>query len=113
MPNFLRSENQEYLWAARERITIDDTAGGIGFTAAIFNPTTGDRKGIPARIAKFTVETADIRYTKDGSTAPTSAIGKTIYETGGDSIIGSLNIKNFRAFRIGANSATIDVEYGW
>lgn len=113
MDSQIRDSTQEYTWFARERITIDNTVGGVGFTAATYKPTTGDRKGIAARIAKFTIETADIRYTQDGSTAPTSAIGKIIYETGGDTILGLQNIKNFKAIRTGANSATLDVEYGW
>lgn len=113
MNSKIRDSTQEYRWADRERLTIDNTVGGIGFTATKYKPTSGDFKGIPARIAKFTVETADIRYTQEGSTAPTSSVGKVVYETSGDSIQGSMNIKNFKAIRTGSTSATLDVEYGW
>lgn len=106
----IRDSTQQYRWAARERITVSSTA--IGFTAATYKPTSGDFKGIPANIARFTVESADIRYRQDG-TDPTTSIGKVIYETGGDDIIGSQNIKNFSAIRDGGTDATIDVEYGW
>jgi len=105
-----RTTQDDYVWAARERITVSNTA--VGFTAATYKPTSGDYKGICARIAKFTVESADIRYCQDGTTATTS-VGKVIYETGGDTILGTQNIKKFSAIRDGSTDATIDVEYGW
>ena len=108
----IRDSTQAYRWAARERLTIDNTAAGIPFTAATYKPTSGDFKGMPAQIAKCNVETADIRYRQDG-TAPTSTVGRMAYETTEFYIQGSQNIKNFKAIRTGANSATLDVEYGW
>lgn len=105
-----RDINSEYHWAARERISVTDTA--VGFTAAAYKPTSGDYTGVCAKIAKFTVETADIRYRQDG-TDPTTSVGKVVYETGEEIILGSQQIKKFSAIRDGATSATIDVEYGW
>lgn len=110
MDSQIRDSTQEYRWAARERITVTNTA--VGFTAATYKPTSGDFKGIPAQIAKCHVETADIRYRKDG-TDPTAAVGRIVYETGEFSIQGSQNIKKFSAIRTGSTSATLDVEYGW
>ena len=106
----IRDSTQEYVWAARERITVTGTA--VGFTAATYKPTTGDRTGICARIARCRPESADIRYRVDG-TDPTSAVGRRIYEDGEFNIIGSQNIKKFSAIRTGDTSATLDVEYGW
>lgn len=105
-----RTTQSEYTWFARERITVSTTAKT--FTAATYKPTSGDRKGMCATIAKFTVESADIRYRQDG-TAPDTDTGKIIYETGGDTILGTQNIKNFQAIRDGGVDAIIDVEYGW
>ena len=105
----IRDSTQEYLWAARERITVSNTA--VGFTDATFKPTTGDRKGICANIAKCNVESADIRYRQDG-TDPTSNIGRYAYETETFYIIGTDNIKKFSAIRV-SSDATLDVEYGW
>ncbi|MFX0022200.1 MAG: hypothetical protein ACFE9S_07725 [Candidatus Hermodarchaeota archaeon] len=108
----IRDSTQEYLWATRERLTIDNTAAGIPFTASTYKPTTGDRKGICARIAKCVPEGADIRYRQDG-TAPTSSVGRRIYEDSEFYIVGSKNIQNFKAIRTTSTSATLDVEYGW
>lgn len=106
----IRDSTQEYLWAARERITVAATA--IGFTTTTYKPTSGDRKGICASIAKCVPEGADIRYRIDG-TDPTSSIGRRIYEDSVFYIIGSENIKRFKAIRTTSTSATLDVEYGW
>lgn len=106
----IKTTNNEYIWAARERITISTSAKG--FTSGTYKPTTGDRKDMCAKIARFTVESADIRYSQNG-TDPDTNTGKIIYETGEDTILGTQNIKNFSAIRDGGTDAIIDVEYGW
>ncbi len=105
----IRDSTQEYRWAARERITVSNTA--VGFTAATYKPTTGDFKGICANIARCVPESADIRYRVDG-TDPTASVGRRIYEDGEFYIIGTQNIKKFKAIRTNTD-ATLDVEYGW
>ncbi len=112
MDSKIRDSTQEYRWAARERLTVDNTAAGIPFTSTTYDPATGDFKGMPAQVAKCHVESADIRYRQDG-TAPTASVGRIVYETGEFYIQGSQNIKNFKAIRTGSTSATLDVEYGW
>jgi hypothetical protein len=112
MNSLIRDSTQEYRWAARERLTIDNTAAGIPFTSSTYDPTSGDFKGMPAQIAKCHVESADIRYRQDG-TAPSATVGRIAYETSEFYIQGSQNIKKFLAIRTGATSATLDVEYGW
>lgn len=106
----IRDSTQEYRWAARERITVGATA--VGFTAATYKPTSGDYKGICAKIARIIPEGADIRYTTTG-TDPTATTGKRIYEDSEESIIGMQNIKKFKAIRTTSTSATLDVDYGW
>lgn len=106
----IRDSTQDYLWAARERITVADTA--VGFTATTYKPTSGDRKSLCAQIAKCVPESADIRYRVDG-TNPTSSVGRRQYEDSTFYIIGTENIKRFKAIRTTATSSTLDVEYGW
>lgn len=108
----IRDSTQEYVWVARERLTVDNTAAGIPFTASTYKPTTGDRKGVCARIAKCVPEGADIRYTTTG-TAPTATTGRRQYEDSEFYILGMQNLKKFLAIRTTATSATLDVEYGW
>ena len=93
---------------AYEAITIDDTTGGKGFTAAnITRASThygSDVKGI-----LITVETAPIRFTVDG-TAPTSSIGHLlnigdIYTCNGEDAL------KFRAIRSTSVSASIKCTY--
>jgi len=105
-----RTSEHEYVFAARERITVSSTA--VGFTAGTFKPTTGDRKGIPAKIARCNVETDSIRYTQDGSTTPTASIGRIKYDTDSFDVIGTQAIQDFLAIRV-TTDATLDVEYGW
>src|SRR5690348_12509777 len=59
-----------------EQITIDNTTGGVPFTATKISPG-----GQPQTSAAYcTLETADIRYTVDGS-APTASVG-TLWTAG-------------------------------
>ena len=91
---------------AFESITVDAAAGGKGFTDGTIN---NGRSGKPYR-AKFVVETAQMRFTVDG-TAPTSSVG-TLVEIGDViEIIGEHDIETFRAIRTGAVSAVIQPTY--
>ena len=87
-----------------ERITVDNTSGGVRLTVANVVSTP------PAQAAPLTVETAPMRWTKDG-TAPTSTtghlanVGAVIY------LDHTRDLWNFRAIRTTATSATIQVSY--
>ena len=84
---------------AYESVTVDSTAGGKALTKYGRN-----------KYAIITVETAQIRFTLDG-TAPTTTVGHLL--NAGDILeLDSLeDMKSFRAIRTGATSATIHVTY--
>lgn len=87
-----------------EQITVDATVGGVRLTITNVVSTP------PAQSATITVETAQIRWTKDG-TAPTSTtghlanVGSVIY------LDHASDLWNFRAIRTSSTSATIQVSY--
>lgn len=86
-----------------EQVTVAATA--IGFTVAEYQ--SGDKK---AQIAFLTVETADIRYTYDGTT-PTSTIGHLLTDGSSLTLKGAHDIENFRAIRTGAVSAVLSCTF--
>jgi hypothetical protein len=95
----------------RETITIDNTSGGVGFTAATIKPTSGDFKGVKATLAIVQSEgSGQIRYTDDG-TAPTTSVGTIINPYEEFPVVGSTNITKFRAIRMGGVNGTINVAY--
>lgn len=87
-----------------ESITVSSTA--IGFTAATINP----QRRIKPDKAVFTVETAAIRFTVDGST-PTSTVGFLAQIGDIVTINGEHDIKKFRAIRTDSTDATIQPIY--
>ena len=88
--------------SAYESVTIDDTAGGVGLTAAAYGTKTR---------AMITVETATFRYRIDGVAAPTASVGHQAQV--GDVILLTSNedIAGFRGIRDTGTSATIHVTY--
>ena len=84
---------------AYESVTVDNTAGGKPLTKYGRN-----------QYALISVETAQIRFTVDG-TAPTTTVGHVL--NAGDILeLDSLeDMKSFRAIRTGATSAVIHVTY--
>jgi hypothetical protein len=96
---------------AFETLTVDATAGGIGFTASKLRQQIGTSSQMTKAIeALLTVETAPIRFTTDG-TAPTAAIGHLL--NAGDSVVvtGQGNLTRFKAFRTTGVSASVAVTY--
>ena len=89
---------------ASEKITIADSV--IGFTAA----TVKNGRVNKAYNAFFVVETAQFRYTTDGS-LPTTTVG--LLAEVGDSItlIGETDVNQFKAIRTGATSAVIQPHF--
>ena len=87
-----------------EALTVDSTSGGVGFTKTEIDPVSGLYKGSSARTVFCRLETAQIRWTIDG-TAPTSSVG-TLLEVGETLTISNPgDIKNFRAIRTGSSGS--------
>ena len=86
--------------AGRERLTVDATAGGVSLTI----PTAG-------RYCNIRLETAQVRFTLDGSTAPTTTVGRLL-EVGEMLVLESIEeMEAFAAIRTGAVSGVLDIEY--
>lgn len=105
LPGFLTVEERESV--AHEAIVADGTAGGIGLTATLVQPTSGDKR--PRRSAYISFETAPCRWTIDG-TAPTSTVGHLASAGEAFTIYGS-SLGKFRAIRTTGTSADIHVTY--
>lgn len=84
-----------------EALTIDATAGGIACTALKYAGCTK---------AFMTLETAQIRYTVDG-TAPTAAVGHLLEVGDVLKLDSAEDIAAFRGFRTGAVSGSLRVTY--
>ena len=84
-----------------ESLTIDNTAGGIALTAAKYGT---------CRKAFITVETAQIRYTYDG-TPPTTTVGHLANAYDIIDLTSAEDIAAFRAIRVGSVSGTIHCTY--
>ncbi len=90
-----------------EAITIDNTLGGIGLTAAKY--LSGSR--VISDYAFIVNEGAQIRFTLDLVTVPTTGGVGTPLETGQNLTLDSYDqIKGFRAIRTGSSSS-IKVNY--
>lgn len=95
-----------------EKLTIDSTAGGIGFTSSKINPTCVSCSPGTSRAsaASCTLETADIRIQTSGVTI-TSSTG--MYITSGQAFViyGYNDIAAFKGIRITATSGVINCTY--
>ena len=87
-----------------EALTIDNTSGGVGFTLTDFGAK-------PPDLVVVRIETAQIRFTLDGTTAPTTTVGKPVNGMGGFEVLGLEDIKAFKAIRTGSVSATAHCHY--
>jgi hypothetical protein len=86
------------------------TATAIGFTSAKILPVTGNYIGKQARSALISVETADIRFTFDGTTPTTtavSAIGHLLRNGQSYEIFGEENVANFQCINAVAASGAV------
>lgn len=86
---------------AFEQLTVDATVGGIALTGATYGT---------ARYAEITVDTADIRFTVDG-TAPTATLGHLVGPRDIIRLESNEDIVAFRAIRTGSTSAKINASY--
>lgn len=87
-----------------EKLTIDNTVGGIGLTASKLSSTPSPKKVI------ITAEDAQLRYTVDGTTV-TSLIGHLMSPLDSLVLEGYSQLNSFRAIRKGATSAVLMVTY--
>lgn len=86
------------------------TATAVGFTSSKILPTTGDFIGVKARLALISVETADIRFTIDGTTpttTATSAVGHLLPFGSSYEINGENNVSNFQCINAVASSGAV------
>lgn len=97
-----------------ESITIDNTSGGIGLTAAKINPAGPAGEGgmnFRPKEAFITVEAQEIRWSIDPAVAPEAAAGGHTAAAGTNFTIHGQQLTNFRAIRTGGSSGTIRVTY--
>jgi hypothetical protein len=104
---------------------IDGIAGGFetlstittakGFTSAKIAPITGSFTGKQARAVILSVETADIRFTIDGTTpttTATTAVGHLLTSGSSYEITGEKNIANFSCINaVASNGAVVKCTY--
>jgi len=93
-----------------ESITVADTA--IGFTASKITPSSGEVANKDAELAFCRLETANVRYRMDG-TDPTSSEGVLLKADETVIIVGTSNVKRFRAIRTGSTSGVLKVMFAW
>lgn len=91
-----------------EAITVSNTA--VGFSEAYKNPRSGLFNKFQAKEVFVTVETDSIRYTLDGSTTPTDAVGHLVYAGQSISIKNVVAIQNFSMIRV-TTDASVKVTY--
>lgn len=88
-----------FAWAdGYQTLTVDNTSGGVALTEAYY---------LGARYAMCRLETAEIRYTKDGTNAPTDAIGMLMEPLEFIILENPNQIKNFRGFRTTGTSGVL------
>ncbi len=85
--------------------TISIEAVAVGFTAA----TIVNSNDAYAKKALVTVESAQLRWRCDSN--PTSTVGHLLQPGDVLILIGSENIRNFKAIRTGSTNAKISVSY--
>jgi len=94
--------------AYHEKIT---TGSAIGFTSAKIAPTTGVGAGLRAYAALITVETADIRFTLEGTTpvitATDGGVGHVLAKDQSYVIEGYDNVANFKCINAADASGAI------
>jgi hypothetical protein len=90
-------------WAdSYEAVTIDNTAGGVALTKT---------KYLRARYALCRLEGGEIRYTKDGSTAPTTSVGVVMEPLEFIILDNPDQLRNFKGIRTGDTSGTLRCFY--
>lgn len=87
-----------------ESLTVDSTAGGVGFTA--------NELGTRAVVAVCRLETAQIRISGGGTPTAGGTEGSQIMEVGEViEVWGQQDMRSFRAIRTGATSGALRIQY--
>ena len=94
---------------AFETITIDNTAGGKGFTATNYNTAAG--RG-PCKEVFCVLETAQVRFQLDGASTVTATTNGASLDPGQTITIQNIQeMYNFRAIRTGSTSGKLHCFY--
>ena len=97
-----------------EALTIDSTAGGVGFTVSKINPTcTGcvsSQSRAQLAICTNTATGGEIRILANG-TAPTTTVGLIVGAGSQFSVYGYNNIAAFKGIRTGSTSGSLYCVY--
>ena len=99
MPSLMGDPLYQADFNAHESITVADSS--IGLTASTYGQS---------RAAFLTLETAQIRWTVDGTT-PTTTVGHVANPNDTLTLKSSNQIARFRAIRTGGTSGTLKVSY--
>lgn len=91
-----------------ENLTVDSTAGGVGFSTSKLSGTKAQAVTVTISCASGT--SCNARFTVDG-TAPTTTVGLLVSYGQSFVIYGSSNLRRFKAIREGATSAVFNVQY--
>lgn len=97
--------SEVYMSAAYESITANTTA--VGFTAAKIASTNGGQ----IVGALVSCETAQVRFTLDGTTVNASTSGHLLNSGDIMEVWGGNDLKNFKAIRTGATNGALKVTY--
>jgi hypothetical protein len=92
------------VYLAYEQVTV--AASAIGFTSTAITPVGR----LKATTATCRLETAEIRYTIDGTT-PTTTVGTPLEPLEGVTLNGHDVLLNFLAIRTGGTSGTLNCVY--
>lgn len=96
-----------------EKLTIDSTSGGVGFTSSIINPTCASCSPATsqANAAVCSLETGDIRVSTVTADVPTISVG--LYITAGQSftLFGYNDISKFKGIRVTGTSGTLNCAF--
>lgn len=92
-----------------EQITVDATAGGKGFTAALITPSGQP----PMTLVTCRLRTAEVSYlwVDPSKTAVTASVGMLLEPGEIITLTSREQITNFRAIRTGATSGQLDCTY--
>ena len=92
-----------FAWAdSYESLTITNATGGTSLTASIYEK---------AKWGACRLEIAEIRYTLDGKTTPTSTVGVVLEPLEWLILENLIQIRNFRGFATGNTSANLKCFY--
>lgn len=87
------------------QLTVDNTSGGVKIAALTLDPS-----GMPQmQHCMMRLETAEIRFTVDGATAPTTTVGTPVEPLEIIQIDSHVELQAWRGIRTGSSSGTFDL----